>query len=248
MEEIYEYYIYAATVFLFFIFGFSFGTYFSVRKILSYFTNKKFRIVSLYEIEPTDTSSHFKVTFYNNNIQDIRLVSMGFIYKNQNIDLYNTYLKQNLLGEGAKVVVDTKDSISIRVDYHEFKKLILDLNLNSIKVSKLQVFATDSLGSMSIFKAKTVKKILKNKLKEDKMFETKEIKILKLKNRSIKRKENMIIRSKKRVIRVKIRKQLFIASKEIFSNISLKTKKIFTKKTIVNKKSMIKDKEIKKEE
>lgn len=176
-----------------------------LKRITNYFSSQRFRITSLYEIEAVDLSENFSITIFNNNINDSRVVALGFLYKNKNIDYYNFYLKINELGTEAKVIIPSRDSINLKVSCEEISGIIRDLNNGTAAMKQISVFAIDSLGITTYVKSsqvrKNIKKIIKSKFKVEH-----ELKKIEQKNL---RRDQKLQRIENRAIKHSVRKQKF---------------------------------------
>lgn len=130
-----------------------------------FFSNKKFRINSAYNLEPTEDKRSFALTIFNNNVNDTRVIAFGFIYKNHSLNYHKAYLKENKLNENYKVVIQSRDCLEITIDANELKILISDINRGSRRVGRLKAYVADSSGLTIKSKAKAVKKQLKQLFK-----------------------------------------------------------------------------------
>ena len=52
-------------------------------QIKGYFYSRKFRIKSTYEIDPSTLLDRFRIDVFNNNINDMRIMALGFVYQSQ---------------------------------------------------------------------------------------------------------------------------------------------------------------------
>ena len=131
-------------------------------------TSRKYKIKTDYEFEPLSKKEIFTIQIYNNNLTDARLAGLGYIYKNQTIDYYKTYLKQINYALDGKIMIPSRDSIKVEIDIDSLMTVIKDYNQGKTRVKKLICFVTDSLGVTTTVKAKTIRKVIKNKLKAEK--------------------------------------------------------------------------------
>lgn len=164
-----------------------------------HFSNKKFHIQSGYEIEPMTKTKRFSITIFNNNINDTRITGFGFMYKNQNIDYYKTYLKEKELPNDAKIIIPSRDCIGSDVDVNNLKVIIYDINRGKYRVRDLKVFVTDSLGLTTQARAKSIKKHLFLLLKADNTEERKRMKEAKAQSNKEHQDERMKIRIDRRM-------------------------------------------------
>ncbi|HOI85936.1 MAG TPA: hypothetical protein PLP48_07660 [Acholeplasmataceae bacterium] len=132
-----------------------------------YFSNKRFKIHSHYEVNAYDGRRDFTITIFNNNINEVRLSGFGFVYKDQNIDFYKNYLLDHALPSDHKLVIHSRDYLTSRIDVNQLKSIISDINKGSLDVSSMKTFVTDSLGLSVTAKAKQVKDEVRKMLKID---------------------------------------------------------------------------------
>src|SRR5690606_1326180 len=127
---------------------------------------------------------------YNQNINDVRVTSFGFLYKNQNIDYTRMYLESKSLPYDHKIVISSRDLISFSSDIIILKDLVNDLNEGKTKISKIMIYATDNRGFTSSNRAKNIEK----KIKE---IVIKDIKNAKIKKQELARLEKAELKDKK---------------------------------------------------
>ncbi|MDD4070302.1 MAG: hypothetical protein PHF05_07610 [Candidatus Izemoplasmatales bacterium] len=127
-----------------------------------FFSNKKFRIDSEYTLEPTTLNKSFTLTIFNNNVNDSRIIAFGFIYKNHSLNYYKSFLKDNNLKDDHKVIILSRDCISITIDANELKTIIGDINRGKRRISTLKAYVSDSSGQTLKSKAKAISKELSN--------------------------------------------------------------------------------------
>lgn len=125
-----------------------------------FFSNKKFRIDSSYVLEPTEATRSFSLTIFNNNVNDSRVIAFGFIYKNHSLNYYKAFLKTNKLNDNYKVVIPSRDCISITIDAYELKTIISDINRDKRRIGSLKAYVSDSSGLTIKTKAKAVSRQL----------------------------------------------------------------------------------------
>ncbi len=135
--------------------------------LAKFFSNKKFRVNSKYEFEPSNGSKYFALNIFNNNVNDTRIIAFGYIYKNHNIDYYKAYLIKNNLPDTTKVIIPSRDCISTKIDAMNLKKIISDMNKGKRKVTKMQTFVSDSQGLTFKSNARVISNQIAYLLKED---------------------------------------------------------------------------------
>ncbi|MEW6609167.1 MAG: hypothetical protein AB1414_17275 [bacterium] len=167
-----------------------------------YFLNKRFKIKSNYEVNAYDGQKDFTITIFNNNINEVRLSGFGFVYKDQNIDFYQNYLRDHNLPLDHKVVIHSRDYLTARIKVEQLKVIISDINKGSNDLSVIKVFVTDSLGLSTASKSKQVKDQIRKMLIHDHV----ELK-LKQKEQARKRKEEESVLKKKQGLEKNIKRK-----------------------------------------
>lgn len=121
-----------------------------------YFSNKRFKIISSYEVNANDGNKYFSIAIYNNNINEVRLAGFGYVYKDQNIDFYSNYILDQHLPSDHKIVIHSRDYLTTRINVNQLKTIISDINKGTLDVKGMKTFVTDSLGLSTTAKAKQV--------------------------------------------------------------------------------------------
>jgi len=129
-------------------------------RVFKFFNNKKFRIYGTYDHEPLTNTKEFAIQIFNSNINDIRIVAFGFMYKEQTIDYYKTYQNLNKLDPTKQVIILSRDSIKLNISSTELETIIADYNLGKIKLSKLCAYVTDSQGKITKRKVNKIRKVI----------------------------------------------------------------------------------------
>ncbi len=200
-------------VFLLSILGFN-------RFFVRYFSNKKFHITTTYQVDAGTQEKQFVISIFNNNINDVRIAGFGYVYQNQNIDFYKSYLIDEELPKDHKIVIPSRDFIFAKINVTTLKTIISDINRGDTSVRSLRVFVTDSLGLTSQSKAKSVRKQLHFHLEKDRMERLMKIKEQK---RRVKADEALFKQQKRIERRIHFR--------ETLGKIVLKIKGIFGRKS-----------------
>ncbi|WP_025725414.1 hypothetical protein [Acholeplasma granularum] len=190
-----------------------------IRYLYELFTENKFIIVASSNIVSGELEKQFMVRIFNKNMNDIRISSLGFSYKENNIDFFNQYLEDNKLSNNHKVVVLSRDYITLNIHTNKLKNVILDINKGKMKVSKLDVYVTDALGITTKIKAKEIRKIILRMIKESHKLKQIELKIEKDKLKKENKTEKQRNKIEKKIIR-----------KEKLSKVIFKLKNLFKSK------------------
>ncbi len=175
MITILEYFEYIVLAFLFLLLVLisvliTYNRFFS-----KYFSNRKFRVKSLSQVNPETNEKKFTLSIYNNNINDIRVTGFGFLYQKQNIDYYQTYLVINKLSKDTKLMISSRDLITLPVEVEALKVILKDMNKGKFHLKRLRVFVTDSLGLSTITSSPFVRRQVQYLLKQDLAEKNKEI-------------------------------------------------------------------------
>lgn len=131
------------------------------RLMASHFSNVKFNVLSSVDFNTETGENLYRLRIHNHNINDVRVTSVGFLYKEQNIDYYQKYLVSKNLPLDSKIVIYTRDYMTIDIEPLGLKSIILDINQGLQQLKGLKVFVTDSLGITSYTKAKMIRKHIK---------------------------------------------------------------------------------------
>jgi len=131
------------------------------RLMASHFSNVKFNVLSSVDFNTETGENLYRLRIHNHNINDVRVTSVGFLYKEQNIDYYQKYLVSKNLPLDSKIVIYTRDYMTIDIEPLGLKSIILDINQGLHQLKGLKVFVTDSLGITSYTKAKMIRKHIK---------------------------------------------------------------------------------------
>lgn len=135
--------------------------------VKKYFSNAQFMIVASVEFNTEQLNNYYTVKIYNQNFNDVRITSFGFMYKNQNIDYYQKYLVKEQIPLDSKLVIYSRDHIIFNIKPEELKSIVLDINNGVYKVKKLQVYVIDSLGITTFYNSKRITKNLQELIYEE---------------------------------------------------------------------------------
>jgi len=140
-------------------------------RIVKRFSGKFMKILANYELQSEDLSSLFTVTFFNNNMADIKVHSFGFMYCSEQVDFYEEYIKVNLPDLHKRMVIEPTDSVKLQVPYDRMKKMLLAIRNNRSSLQPIYGYIIDSNGNQTTVKLKdiikNVKRIFKSELKEE---------------------------------------------------------------------------------
>ncbi|MFA7561679.1 MAG: hypothetical protein WCY80_06215 [Candidatus Izemoplasmatales bacterium] len=186
--------------------------------LAKFFSNKKYRITSNFIYDASIKKEGFKLTIFNNNVNDSRVIAFGFIYKNHAIDYLKTYRKDNDLNLEKNTIITSRDCISVEIVADELKMIITDINRGKMKLGKLRAFVSDSMGITHKTKVKQVKKQLKQMLRTDSIEE---------KLQANKHAEQAQIEAEEKKTREKLAKKQL--REDFFAKMRIKLKTLFRK-------------------
>lgn len=167
LEDLLEYYEYLVLIIIVVTLIVAYFNFHSLKRISKYFSSQRFQVTSFYEINPVTMKENFTIGVFNNNINDSRVVALGLMYKNRNIDYFNTYLKQENLGSNSKIVIPSRDSVRLHIDCTEIKTIIRDFNQGKNQTKRIEVYVIDSLGITTSIKSTSIRKNIKKMIKSD---------------------------------------------------------------------------------
>ena len=130
----------------------SFNKYFAM-----YFSNKKFHIISSFDLNALEGTKDFTIQIFNKNINDIRVTGFGYVYKGQNIDFYQNFIKERDLPKDHKIVISSRDHLSTKININVLKAIVSDINKGSTYVETIKTYVTDGLGLTTSANAKQVR-------------------------------------------------------------------------------------------
>lgn len=133
-----------------------------VIRISRFFSNRKFRIIGNYELEPQTNKQEFVIRVFNNNVNDSYIVGFGFMYREQTIDFYKTYFAENHLDQRNQFIVLSRDSFKFSISSSSLETIIFDYNQGAKHISKIYVYAIDSQGLVTKSNAKMIRKVVNN--------------------------------------------------------------------------------------
>lgn len=172
LESLAEYYEYIILIFVFIAVVLGIWIIIYIRRMSKYFLSQKYRVITSHEINPLSDKEDFKITIFNNNINDSRLVAIGIMYKTLSINYLQDYLNQNKLGAEAKILIQTRDSITLKIGCIELAETVKNLDEFQKVPFRTTVYAVDSLGKITKSKSRAISKkitqIIKNIIQDEK--------------------------------------------------------------------------------
>lgn len=155
--------------------------------IEKYFAPLKFRITNQLVIDPTLNQEFLKVVIYNSTLNDARVTSFGYVYRQKNIDYFREYLTQVKLPNSNQTIVPSRDSITFTFSLESLADIIQNINQGKFKVKQVKVFAISSFGQSTVIKSRLVQKHLAKLLQKRKLAEGKRLQQIRKENRRARR-------------------------------------------------------------
>jgi len=202
-------------------------------KIVKRFSGKYIKILANYELQSENLSSLFTVTFFNNNMADIKVHSFGFMYCNEQVDFYEEYKKINHPELIQRMVIEPADSVKLQVPYDRMKKMLLAIRNNRSNLNTIYGYIIDSNGNQTTKSLKDIyknmKRIFKSELQDEKNQKKEFIKSVKkqkkenkLKSKQEHKEQKAIIRKKQKELRIEKKKKRRANFKSWWNNVKTK--------------------------
>ena len=131
------------------------------RHLATFFTDKRYTLKSVVEIDPKTHSRKISLSMFNNNVSDARITKFGYIYLNKHIDFYGYHMKDDANG---KLLIQSRDGVQFDVDINHLLDTVLSISHKKNKIYTLECFMVDSLGTTVKIKARNVRIMLKETL------------------------------------------------------------------------------------
>jgi hypothetical protein len=151
-----------------------------------YFAPLKFTITNDYVIDPNLKKDFLKLTIYNSTLNDARITSFGYIYRQKNIDYFTEYLTQNNLSTNQQTIVPARDSMSFTLPLTALVDIVQDINGGGFRMKKIVAFATSSFGQTTRLNTRLIRKHLQKALDKRLRLERQRIAKIRQENRRIK--------------------------------------------------------------
>lgn len=155
--------------------------------IEKYFAPLKFRITNQMVIDPNLNQEFLKVVIYNATLNDARVTSFGYLYRQKNIDYFREYLNQAKLANVIQTIVPSRDSITFKLPLESLADIVQNINQGQFKVRQIKVFAISSFGQTTIIQSRLVQRHLTKLLKKRKVTAQKKLRQIRQENQRLKR-------------------------------------------------------------
>lgn len=155
--------------------------------IEKYFAPLRFRIQNQLVIDPNLNKEFLKLAIFNSTLNDAKVTSFGYVYRQKNIDFFREYLTQANLPFNQQTMVPSRDSITFTLPLESLADVVQNINDGKFRVKTIKVFAMSSFGQVTIFNAKIVRKHLSKVLRKRDRLEQERLAGIRRENRRIRR-------------------------------------------------------------
>ncbi len=155
--------------------------------IEKYFAPLKFRITNQLVIDPNLNQEFLKVVIYNATLNDARVTSFGYLYRQKNIDYFREYLNQAKMANLIQTIVPSRDSITFKLTLESLADIVQNINQGKFKVRQIKVFAISSFGQTTIVQSRLVQRHLTKLLNKRKVTAQKKLRQIRQENRRLRR-------------------------------------------------------------
>lgn len=139
---------------------------FVLQNIVSgYFSSKKFAVKSKHKVEPLTGDEKFELMVFNNNVNEARVLSFGFLYRSNSVDFFDTYLENEMLSKDTKVIITSRDFIKLEIEAAHLQEIIKKHNEGKVRVAPVYAYVTDIAGNIIKYPAREVRKIVYRQFK-----------------------------------------------------------------------------------
>jgi hypothetical protein len=128
--------------------------------VSGYFSSKKFSVKSKHKVEPLNGEEKFELMVFNNNVNEARILSFGFLYRSNSIDFFDTYLKTQKLDSDVKVIITSRDFIKLEIEAQLLQELVGKHNDGKVWVDPVYAYVTDISGHIIKYPAREVRRII----------------------------------------------------------------------------------------
>ena len=123
-----------------------------------YFLPLKFRIINTYVLDPSQKKDYLKMTIYNSTLNDARVTSFGYVYRQKNIDYFREYLLQHQHPANHQALVAARDSLTFSLPLTALVDIVQDMNGGKFSARKIIAYATTSFGQTTYLTTNLVRK------------------------------------------------------------------------------------------
>jgi hypothetical protein len=131
-----------------------------------YFMPLKFRMMNTYVHDPSQKKDFLKLAMYNTTLNDARVTSFGYVYRQKNIDYFREYLVQQGFQPNHQALVAARDSLSFSLPLNALVDVIQDINNGKFRARKIVAYATTSFGQTTYVTTPLVRKHIQKTLEK----------------------------------------------------------------------------------
>ena len=84
------------------------------------------------------------MTIYNSTLNDARVTSFGYVYRQKNIDYFREYLVQHQHPANHQALVAVRDSLTFSLPLTALVDIVQDMNGGKFSARKIIAYATTS--------------------------------------------------------------------------------------------------------
>ena len=128
--------------------------------VSGYFSSKKFAVKSKHKVEPLTGAEKFELMVFNNNVNEARILSFGFLYRSNSVDFFDTYITEAKLPKDAKIIIMSRDFIKLEIEAKLLQDLINSHNNGQVRVDMIHAYVTDVSGHIIKYPAREVRRII----------------------------------------------------------------------------------------
>lgn len=134
---------------------------FVLQNIVSgYFSSKKFAVKSKHKVEPLTGEEKFELMVFNNNVNEARVLSFGFLYRSNSVDFFDTFIENEKLPKDTKVIITSREFIKLEIEAAHLQAIIAKHNDGKVRVDPVFAYVTDVAGNIIKYPAREVRKIV----------------------------------------------------------------------------------------
>ena len=129
---------------------------------------QRLNFLGFYSRSVDTRKNHAELTFGNRSLNDVGIAELGVSNGKINFDLTQRYREQSGLSFEARIVVEQRSSLHLRLSEEEVRRLCVELPDGKKKVGCLRAYAVDLTGNLYRGRICAVRKLLKELLAEEK--------------------------------------------------------------------------------
>jgi len=140
--------------------GLLIGVFILQNIVSGYFSSKKFAVKSKHKVEPLTGEEKFELMVFNNNVNEARILSFGFLYRSNSVDFFDTFIEKEKLPKDTKVIITSREFIKLEIEAKHLQAIIAKHNDGKVRVDPVFAYVTDIAGNIIKYPAREVRKIV----------------------------------------------------------------------------------------